>query len=95
MTPAKNNWKNYAIQTFTAIFLLGAGALFSTVVWPAIERNTKNIQLLKDMRGTDYLELTSRLQGITADMRAIARERKVMDSLILDKLDQIDEKIGF
>ena len=78
MTPVKNNgWRGYIIQTLTAILLLVAGAaggLFSTIVWPAIQKNTEDIEAV-DKRVTEQiystgvkltrLEILSRADSVT------------------------------
>ena len=95
MTPVKNGWRGYIIQTLTAILLVGSGAIFTTIVWPAIEKNTEDIVIMKNLRHADYAEFQSVQQAIRADQRTESTRSQLMDSLILDKLEEIDEKIGF
>lgn len=57
MTSVKNGWRGYVIQTLTAILLLGAGAMFSVVVWPAIQENAEDIEAM-DKRVTQQIYTT-------------------------------------
>lgn len=69
-----NSWRGYIIQTMTAVILLGAGALFTTVVWPAIQENSEDIEAV-DKRVTEQiystgikltrLEILSRADSVT------------------------------
>lgn len=95
MTSVKNGWRGYIIQTLTAVILLGAGAMFTTVVWPAIQKNTDDIVVIKNLRHSDYAELRSIQNAALSDQKAEATRSRLMDSLIFDKLEKIDEKIGF
>ena len=92
MTPSKNNGlKNKVIQVSIAIIFGLVGTLFGTIVWPAIQKNTEELKVLKDLHQTDYAELSLGQQAIRLDIAAVARERQLMDSLILDKLDKLLE----
>lgn len=73
---------------------LGAGAFIVN----GIDADTKKLQVdldtLKSLQATDYAELFLGQQAIRADIAAVAKDRRIMDSLILDKLEKLTDQSG-
>jgi phosphoribosyl-dephospho-CoA transferase len=109
MTTVKNGTRKWLLIISLPVMIPAMAWIFTEVIYGGIQENKQHnkdqdtvITQLKNLQKADYTELSMGQQAIRSDIAQGGRERQIMDSLqqkdiksILDKLEKIDEKIGF
>lgn len=99
MTPTKNSSRKLLLITLSVIAALVMA--IGGVLWSETQdnrnkcderdkENGKNHILITSIEDTNHNELMSIVQAIRNDQRIL----RIMDSLILDKVQKIDKKLG-
>lgn len=101
MTAIKNGWKTAAITVLLAIVMASSGYIVRSTAGDIEKLELKDSAQSKrmdtiDARVTKQLyEFRILMSEVNAEIKAEAKRAQWIDSLVIDKLDKIDEKIGF
>lgn len=77
---------------------LGSGAFIVNGISADTKKLEADLDTLKSLQATDYAEISLGQQAIRSDIAIVAKDRRLMDSLMSDKLDDLEaliiEKLG-